>query len=1036
MDSCGSYIWENWDETWDSPTLKWTLCSQKTGYIWLSCAFLWILSPIEFRRASFLTSDWKRVPYTLYSMLRFFINLTLIALSGVWLVYALPFQSYDAWMNIWTPAMTLLSYSLALLLLKRNHDKGLESSGILFLFWLFTAIGAVSSYVYDVHELITNQEGWLTSSESYIYSTCVASLSVTEFILHCFSEHIPHKFIFGETVEPWPEYSAPFLSKITFNWVNSSFSHTILHHSKKDTIIEPPPGAKTEDLSQHFSIKYSANQNITACLRKMYWKSALSSAILRLVSVILLFANVVLFSQLLTCIINNDPKWHGFFYVGVMFVVQLVESLVRTQAQYKIETVAVKVRTSLNGAIYEKTLKLSCKSRTDYSPVAIANMVATDSMKIFNFMTTINCFWEIPVQIGIAVYLLWQTIGVACLSSIAVLAFFIPLTSTFESEYKIEAVRSRRAKDKRLKLLNEILAGFHVIKMYAWENSIVNHLLKHRNNEIARMKTQCFYLTGITWNVASGPLLVTLASLLTFSLLGNSLDPLNVFVTMVLLNIIRGPARLISKVISSTSEYRASAKRLETFLDAEEAKDDTVKRLSDDKFSVTVGRGYFSWRADVDMTLEDINLRIRKGSFVAVIGGELSGKSSLLSALLGDMYVNRGVVNIDGTIAYLPRRPWVRKASIKENILFTSAYDEERYKTVIDACFLREVLDNCSEGDETEVTEEFSASANCRINLARALYSNRSVYLLNDPLDCVDEIVAKNIYDNVFGPEGMLQEKTRILVTRQMSILPKTDLIVMLKEGKIVAQGQFQELLKSNNEFFMESIGEYLDLSNSDAGEFEEEIRQAFGRPLAESSSSSLKFSKAAEIAKHTKAWTRVSTKAQVTDSSRGPKLSIYSAYISLLGFSYLAVILITYSIGCGMNIWTLTWLSDWSSEASNGGQLAYSVSQRQLDYALLALGTVLALLASSWIVYSATVHASDLLHSKMVNQVLGTSNSFFAKQPAGNTSNQFDRTLDAVDTSLRVNLKQSSDFFLRLILSIAVISLVMPVFLVALLPL
>ena len=182
------------------------------------------------------------------------------------------------------------------------------------------------------------------------------------------------------------------------------------------------------------------------------------------------------------------------------------------------------------------------------------------------------------------------------------------------------------------------------------------------------------------------------------------------------------------------------------------------------------------------------------------------GKSSLLASLAGEMIKLGSIskLNVDGSVAYVPQEPWIQNASLRYNVTFGKIYREPIYNTVLDACALTADLAVLADADMTEIGEKginLSGGQKQRTSLARAVYSNRDIYLLDDPLSAVDARVGKHIFRNVIGPDGLLKNKTRIMVTHGVTFLPQADVIVVLKSGKVSEVGSYRELLNREGEF-------------------------------------------------------------------------------------------------------------------------------------------------------------------------------------------------------------------------------------------
>lgn len=228
---------------------------------------------------------------------------------------------------------------------------------------------------------------------------------------------------------------------------------------------------------------------------------------------------------------------------------------------------------------------------------------------------------------------------------------------------------------------------------------------------------------------------------------------------------------------------------------------------------MSIENGTFSWgnmpddNSDakmVDITLKDINMVVPKNTLCAIVGPVGSGKSSVIQAFLGEMDKLSGTVNTVGSIAYVPQQAWIQNATLRDNILFGRKYDRKRYNRVIDACALRADIDILSAGDETEIGEKginLSGGQKQRVSLARAVYSEADLYLLDDPLSAVDAHVGKHIFEEVIGPNGILGKKTRVLVTHGITFLPQTNNIYVMKDGQISESGSYHELLSKRGAF-------------------------------------------------------------------------------------------------------------------------------------------------------------------------------------------------------------------------------------------
>ena len=263
--------------------------------------------------------------------------------------------------------------------------------------------------------------------------------------------------------------------------------------------------------------------------------------------------------------------------------------------------------------------------------------------------------------------------------------------------------------------------------------------------------------------------------------------------------------------MSALVEASVSVNRLNEFLQADEIQPNAVKREPPvqyiDQETVRIRQGTFKWSsaASSNTILHDIEFSAHKGELSCIVGRVGSGKSSFLSAILGDMVKVHGQVITRGKIAYVAQVPWIMNASVKENILFGHRFDEEFYAMTVHACALEEDFKALPDGDGTEVGEKgisLSGGQKARLALARAVYARADIYVLDDPLSAVDQHVGRHLIDNVLGPEGLLKRRTRVLATNAIAVLSKADRITMVRAGRIVETGTYEQVMEAKRDLY------------------------------------------------------------------------------------------------------------------------------------------------------------------------------------------------------------------------------------------
>ena len=279
-----------------------------------------------------------------------------------------------------------------------------------------------------------------------------------------------------------------------------------------------------------------------------------------------------------------------------------------------------------------------------------------------------------------------------------------------------------------------------------------------------------------------------------------------VFPALTLFNLLTFPLAILPLVISAIVEATVAASRLTGFLTAEELQPDAVVRRETQTQpgaeTVRIRDASFTWnKTEGRHVLRDISFSANKGTLSCIVGRVGAGKSSLLQAMLGDLFKLNGEVVAHGSVAYVAQQPWVMNTTIRENIVFGHRWDPAFYDSTVNACALAEDFPTLPDGDQTEVGERgisLSGGQKARVALARAVYARSDIYLLDDVLASVDQHVGRRLIDRVLGPKGLLRGKTRVLATNSIPVLREADSIVLLRDGSVVERGGYDELMSRN----------------------------------------------------------------------------------------------------------------------------------------------------------------------------------------------------------------------------------------------
>uniref|UniRef100_A0A665WUG6 ATP-binding cassette, sub-family C (CFTR/MRP), member 3 n=1 Tax=Echeneis naucrates TaxID=173247 RepID=A0A665WUG6_ECHNA len=1054
-------------------------CFQLSVLSWLPCIYLWAVCPIYL----FYLKKNNR-GYIMMSVLNRFKTIFGLFLWIVcWTELFYTFHELRHGHNqppiyFITPLVLGMTMLLATFLIQFERLRGVQSSGVLFIFWFLSVLCAIVPFRSKILQASSQVTDKLRFSTFYFYFTLV----VFELILCCFNEKPP---LFSNVItdpNPCPETTAGFLSTITFWWFTSmaikGYKVSLeakdlwsLNERDSSKVMVPnllrewdkeqdASGGGGESSPEEVEVLLS---NQTAAPRKPSFLRALVKAFgpyfligsgFKLLQDIITFVNPQLLRMLISFIKQKGvPDWWGYSLSFLMFFTAFLQTLIlHRHFQYCFVT-GMNVRTAIIGALYRKALVITNAAKRSSTVGEIVNLMSVDAQRFMDLTTFLNMLWSAPLQIMLALYFLWQNLGPSVLAGVAVMIMLIPFNAVEQMQYK----------DARIKLMNEILNGIKVLKLYAWENSFKEKVLAIRQKELNVLR-KAAYLGALSTMVA----LTTFAVYVTIDE-NNVLDAEKAFVSLSLFNILRFPLNMLPQVISSIVQASVSLKRIQHFLCHDELDPDSVDRKN--TFSVTVINGKFSWAKEDPPVLH--KYVTQRGSLLAVVGHVGCGKSSLISALLGETEKLEGEVSIRGSVAYVPQQAWIQNATLRDNILFGKPYNEQKYRCVLEACALTPDLEVLPGGDMTEIGEKginLSGGQRQRVSLARALYSDAEVYLLDDPLSAVDAHVSKHIFDNLIGPEGILKGKTRVLVTHGISFLPQVDNIMVMVEGRVSEMGSYQELLNQNGSFaeflrnyaledIVEEDEELMEdemfpddaLSNhTDMVDNEPVINEAkrnFIRQISIISSdgdntrcrsvrkhgcSQKKYSEPQEKKKPQEIEKLIQTETAETGRV---KTKVYLEYVKAVG--PLLSVLICFLYGCqsataiGANIW----LSQWTNDASRN-ETKENVNMRVGVYAALGIAQGILVMISSFTLAMGNIGAARKLHYSLLTNKLHTPQSFFDTTPIGRVINRFSKDIYVIDEALPATvLMFLGTFFVSLSTLIVIVSST-PIFAVVVFPL
>ncbi|KAL7089477.1 hypothetical protein ACP275_13G188700 [Erythranthe tilingii] len=626
--------------------------------------------------------------------------------------------------------------------------------------------------------------------------------------------------------------------------------------------------------------------------------------------------------------------------------------------------------------------------------------MTTDAEALQQVCQSLHALWSAPFRIIIALVLLYQQLGVASLLGALLLVLLFPIQTFTISKMQKLTKEGLLCTDKRIGLMNEILAAMDTVKCYAWEDSFQTKVQGVRNEELSWYRKAQLLGALNTFMLNSIPVVVIVISFGVFTLLGGDLTPAKAFTSLSLFAVLRFPLFMLPNIITQIVNANVSLKRLEELLSAEERILLPNPPIEPGLPAITIRNGYFSWEAQSERpTLSNINLDIPIGSLVAVVGSTGEGKTSLVSAMLGELpAVADATVVIRGDVAYVPQVSWIFNATVRDNILFGSPFEPAKYEKSIDVTSLQHDLDQLQGGDLTEIGERgvnISGGQKQRVSLARAVYSNSDVYIFDDPLSALDAHVGRQVFEKCI--KGELRGKTRVLVTNQLHFLSQVDRILLVHEGTVKEEGTFEEL--SNNGILFQKLME-------NAGKMEEYVEENEEVDINNDRTSKTivngldkEVSKDANQKQSKKPGKSMLIKQEERETGV-VSWNVLMRYKNALGGTWVVMILfMCYITTEVLRVSSSTWLSYWTDQSSSSdihGPIFYNSV-----YSLLSFGQVMVTLTNSFWMITSSLYAARRLHIAMLNSILKAPMVFFHTNPLGRIINRFAKDLGDIDRNL-----------------------------------
>uniref|UniRef100_A0A8D2JJF9 ATP binding cassette subfamily C member 2 n=1 Tax=Sciurus vulgaris TaxID=55149 RepID=A0A8D2JJF9_SCIVU len=1126
---CNSTFWNS--SFLKTPEADLPLCFEQTVLVWIPLGFLWLLAPWQLLHV--YKSRNKRSPITKFYLAKQVLVVFLLILAAIELALVLTEDSGEATIppvKYTNPILYLCTWLLVLLIQDSRQWCIQKNSWFLSLFWILSILCGTFQFQTLIRALLQDKNSNLAYSCLFFISY---GFQIMILILSAFSEK--------SDSSNNPSSTASFLSNITFSWYDSMVLKGYKQPLTIEDVWDIDEGFKTKTMENRFEIfmakglqkarrafqkrrQKKSQQNSGATLHglnknqsqsqdvlvleeakkkkkkksgstedfpkswlikalfKTFWVILLKSFILKIVYDILTFLNPQLLKLLISFV--SDPNvyaWTGYLYAILLFVVSLVQSLCLQSYFQLCFVMGMSVRTTIMASVYKKALTLSNLARKQYPIGETVNLMSVDAQKLMDVTNFLHLLWSTVLQIVLSIYFLWRELGPSVLAGVGVMVLLIPVNGILATKNRSIQFNNMKHKDKRLKTMNEILSGIKILKYFAWEPSFKDQVHNIRKKELKNLRLFGQLQSLMILILQLAPVLVSVITFAVYVLVdsNNILDAEKAFTSITLFNILRFPLSMLPMMISSVLQASVSIERLEKYLGGDDLDTSAIRHDHNLDKAVQFSEASFTWDPDAETTIQDVNLDIMEGQLVAVVGTVGSGKSSLMSAMLGEMENVHGHITIKGTIAYVPQQSWIQNGTIKDNILFGSEFNEKKYQQVLEACALLPDLEILPGGDMAEIGEKginLSGGQKQRVSLARATYQNADIYILDDPLSAVDAHVGKHIFNKVLGPNGLLNGKTRLLVTHSIHFLPQVDQIVVVGNGTILEKGSYSDLLAKKGVFaknlktFVKRPGPEGEVTVNDGSEEEdddiglmtglEELPEeaasltmkrenSLRRTLSRSSRSSGRHLKSLKNSLKTRNVNALKGKEEVVQGQKlikkefmetgKVKFSNYLKYLQAIGWCSIFCIIFSYVLNSVAAIGSNLWLSAWTSDSQTLNGTNYPTSQRDMRigiYAALGLAQGICIFVGAFLSVYGCIHASKILHEQLLNNILRAPMSFFDTTPIGRIVNRFAGDISTMDDTLPQTFRSWILCFLSILSTIIMICMATPVFTIIVIPL
>ncbi|XP_026844252.1 multidrug resistance-associated protein 7 [Drosophila persimilis] len=802
---------------------------------------------------------------------------------------------------------------------------------------------------------------------------------------------------------------ANWASRFLFHWVHPLIAKGVAGKLRKiEDLFDLPDALNITRLSERLHLALSQSQSLWRALHKCFGLEFYLIGLLRLVADLSGFAGPLLLGGLLRQGQDTDSdSSQAYYYALGLFGSTLLSALCSTHFDWRMAMVSMKMRVGVVNSIYRKALE--ARGIKESKPDML-NLMSTDTDRIVNSCISFHFFWSIPFKLFTTLYLLYLQLGAAFLAGVLFAAMLIPINRWLAKRIGIYSSGLMTAKDARLSATTETMQGAKQIKINAWEDIFITKIRGLRQEELRFLSKRKYLDAMCVYFWATTPVLMCLLTFGVSVLMGNKLVASTTYTSVALLYMLIGPLNAFPWVLNGLIEAWVSIRRVQQLMDVPNLDYSSYYNpimrgsggentsLNAPKTSVLQMKGatftHDSQEREaptvaIPFRLKDINVDFKAGQLICIEGPIGGGKSTFLSAIVAGLQCTDGEVCVQELttgFGYVPQSPWLQRGTIRDNIVWGAHFDEQWYKSVLYACALEEDLQILG-GDLVGVGENgrtLSGGQRARVALARAVYQDKKIYLLDDVLSSLDAHVARHIIKHCIL--RLLKHKTRIVVTRSVPLFFHANQILQVKDGQL-----------GPSEYMTQSI----DLSEEDVDE--DDADQPVRRRSVEISNQDDNRSVDSLLIEESREFGHLSSNVFAC---------YWRAVTSPLAFAVLFFVLLMQMTRNLSDAWLAHWVTETTLDPhSNDTSLEHLLGNDSASghttgfylgiFTAIAVTNSLATLARAFIFAYAGIKAAIFMHEQLLKKVMFAKFNFFDITSVGRILNRFSSDTNTVDDSL-----------------------------------